>query len=312
MSLVTSVKDYVEITHKLIEIEPLKNYTEFGAVFTYFIFSIGDFLKNSFSFSLFKNIWSIPIIIPDIASAMISEVSVLDGYFHNVFTFLETNVNTGTNPNLVIFEKFMIGLINSLFLILPTSTSHLITLRRFVMQGLEAGYMAGLGTLAGNFLWLSSIILGLRFFVVPWLSLDIFRYLLGFILLVKYIWDSSKERRMALEDLSKWKIFLLNFLLTLTEQSCIYPFISNLSIGPDASILEGFPVENYTQFLAVHGAYLFGILLGSFSLLQFTCWFWENPAFSIYLWITTKSSFKISTSSYYKILNFDFRPTSNK
>nr|YP_009728230.1 hypothetical chloroplast protein RF1 [Colemanosphaera angeleri]QIA47174.1 hypothetical chloroplast protein RF1 [Colemanosphaera angeleri] len=306
MSLATSVKDYVEITHKLIEIEPLKNYTEFGAVFTYFIFSIGDFLKNFFSFSLLKNIWSIPIIIPDIASAMISEVSVLDGYFHNAFTILETNVNTGTNPSLVIFEKFIIGLINSLFLFLPTSTSHLITLRRFVMQGLEAGYIAGLGTVAGNFLWLSSIILGLRFFVIPWLSLDIFRYLLGFILLVKYIWDSSKERRMALEDLSKWKIFLLNFLLTLTEQSCIYPFISNLSIGPDASILEGFPVETYTQFFAVHGAYLFGILLGSFSLLQFTCWFWENPAFSIYLWITTKSSLKISTSSYYKILNFTF------
>nr|QKN19291.1 hypothetical chloroplast RF1 [Eudorina cylindrica] len=306
MSLVTSIKDYVEISHKLIEIEPLKNYTEYGAIFTYFIFSIGDFLKHFFSFSLFKNIWSIPIIIPDIASAMISEVSVLDGYFHNIFTFLETNVNTSTNTSLVIFEKFIIGLINSLFLILPTSTSHLITLRRFVMQGLEAGYMAGLGTLAGNFLWLSSIILGFRFIVIPWLSLDIFRYLLGFLLLVKYIWDSSKERRIALEDLSKWKIFFLNFLLTLTEQSCIYPFISNLSIGPDASILEGFTAENYTFFLVVHGAYLFGILVGSFSLLQFTCWFWENPAFSIYLWITTKSSFKISTSSYYKILNFTF------
>ena len=306
MSLVTSVKDYVEITHKLIEMEPLKNYTEYSAIFTYFIFSIGDFLKHFFSFSLFKNIWSIPIIIPDIASAMISEVSVLDSYFHNAFTFLETNVNTSTNPSLVIFEKFIIGLINSLFLILPTSTSHLITLRRFVMQGLEAGYMAGLGTLAGNFLWLSSIILGLRFIVIPWLSLDIFRYLLGFILLVKYLWDSSKERRIALEDLSKWKIFFLNFFLTLTEQSCIYPFISNLSIGPDASILEGFTAENYISFLAVHGAYLCGILVGSFSLLQFTCWFWENPAFSIYLWITTKSSLKISTSSYYKILNFTF------
>jgi hypothetical protein len=306
MSLITSVKDYVEITHKLIEIEPLKNYTEFGSVFTYFLFSLGDFLKNFFSFSLFKNIWSIPIIIPDISSAMISEVSVLDSYFHNAFTFLETNVNTATNPTLVIFEKFMIGLINSIFLILPTSTSHLITLRRFVMQGLDAGYIAGLGTLAGNFLWLSSIILGWRFFIIPWLSLDIFRYLLGFILLVKYIWDSSKERRMALEDLSKWKIFLLNFLLTLTEQSCIYPFISNLSIGSDTSILEGFPTATSLQFFTVHGAYLFGILLGSFSLLQFTCWFWENPAFSIYLWITTKSSLKISTSSYYKILNFTF------
>nr|QIA46925.1 hypothetical chloroplast protein RF1 [Volvulina compacta] len=315
LSLVTSVKDYVEITHKLIEIEPLKNYTEFGAIFTYFIFSIGDFLKDFFTFSWLKTIWSIPIIIPDIASAMISEVSVLDSYFH----FDLTLVNTSANPSLVFFEKFMIGFINSLFLILPTSTSHLITLRRFVMQGLEAGYIAGLGTLAGNFLWLSSIILGWRFLVIPWLSLDIFRYLLGFSLLVKYLWDSSKERRMALEDLSKWKIFLLNFLLSLTEQSCIYPFISNISLGPDASILEGFPAENYLEFLTIHCGYLFGILIGSFSLLQFTCWFWENPAFSIYLWLTTKYSaqkngwpspfgdfLKMSTASYYKILNFTF------
>jgi hypothetical protein len=313
MSLATSVKDYVEITHKLIEIEPLKNYTEFGAVFTYFIFSIGDFFKNtaSLGFSLLKNVWSIQTVVPDIASAMISEVSVLDGYFHNAFTFLETNLNTGTNTSLVVFEKFIIGLINSIFLILPTSTSHLIVLRRFVMQGLEAGYLAGLGTLAGNFLWLASIILGWRFFVIPWLSLDIFRYLLGFILLVKYIWDSSKERRMVLEDLSKWKIFLLNFLLALTEQSCIYPFISNLSIGPEASILEGFPVENYSQFITIHGAYLIGILLGSFSLLQLTCWFWENPAFSIYLWLTTKSSnntafANFTSRSYYKILQLTF------
>jgi hypothetical protein len=306
MSLATSVKDYVEITHKLIEIEPLKNYTEFGAVFTYFIFSIGDFLKSFFSFSFLRNIWSIPIIIPDIASAMISEVSVLDSYFHNAFTFLVGfDSITNTNPALAVFEKFIIGLINSFFLFLPTSTSHLITIRRFVMQGLEAGYIAGIGTIAGNFLWLASIILGWRFFVIPWLSLDIFRYLLGFLLLVKYIWDSRKDR-MALEDLSKWKIFLLNFLLALTEQSCIYPFVSNLSIGPEANILEGFPVENYAQFLTIHGAYLLGILLGSFSLLQFSCWFWENPAFSIYLWITTKSTLKVTTSTYYKILNFIF------
>ena len=316
MSLVTSVKDYVEITHKFIELEPLKYYSELGALFTYLIVSIGNLFKDFFSFSLFKNIWSIPVIIPDIASAMISEISVLDGYFHNAFTFLDSNVsnveNVSSNTSIVILEKLFIGLINSFFLFLPTSTSHLITLRRFVMQGLEAGYISGLGTLAGNFLWLSSVILGCRFFVIPWLSFDIFRYLFGFILLVKYIWDSSKERRMPLENLSKWKIFLLNFLLALTEQTCIYPFISNLSFGPEASILEGFAADNYTQFLLVHGAYLAGILLGSFSLLQFACWFWENPAFSIYIWITTKAANSSSTSStfggkggnYYKVLNF--------
>jgi hypothetical protein len=39
-------------------------------------------------FKLVKSIWDLPIIIPDISSAMISEISVLDGYFHNAFNFL--------------------------------------------------------------------------------------------------------------------------------------------------------------------------------------------------------------------------------
>ena len=54
----------------------------------------------------------------------------------------------------------------------------------------------------------------------------------------------------------------------------------------------------------MHVAYLGGILIVSFSLLQFACWFWENPAFSIYIWITTKAPNSNATGTYYKILNF--------
>ena len=341
LSLVTSVKDYIEIAHKLVEtqaysslqsnpadgstlLDGIKNYTEYGSVLTFVILSIKEFLTNFFSLSWLKNIWSYPLIVPDIASAMISEISVYDSYFTNAFSFLENGLNLSNynsnlatvaqNPVLYGFEKFMIGFLNSIFLVLPTSTSHLITIRRFVMQGLEAGYMAGLGTIAGNLLWISSIILGWRFIVIPWLSLDIFRYVLGFILLLKYLWDSSKELNKtgttgALEDSAKTKIFILNFLLALTEQTSIYPFISNISFGAEGSILEGFygsglQTDNLLQFYAIHGCYLIGILLGSFSLLQFTVWFWENPAFSIYMWMV--SSYKVSTSSYYKVLNFIF------
>jgi hypothetical protein len=354
LSLVTSVKDYIEIAHKLIETQNsadfgtnsnqgffgLTDYTELGAVLTYVILSISTawkgFLTSFFSFSWLKNIWSLPLVVPDIASAMISEISVFDSYFTNTFSFLESglsssnlqslasentlNVTSGASPFVYGFEKFMIGFFNSFFLFLPTSTAHLITLRRFVMQGLEAGYIAGLGTIAGNFLWLASIILGLRFIVIPWLSLDIFRYVLGFVLLVKYLWDSSKEfrgsaqnktsNRTALEANTKTNIFLLNFLLALTEQTSIYPFISNISFGAEGSILEGFSAtssiagDSSFQFLAIHGLYLLGILLGSFSLLQFTVWFWENPAFSIYMWMI--SSYRVTTSSYYKVLNFGF------
>jgi hypothetical protein len=331
LSIVTSVKDYIEIANKLIETSTpltggslplqIRDYTEIGAVCTFIVLSLKEFLTSFLSFTWLSQVWSLPLIVPDIASAMISEVSVLDSYFTNAFSFLETGLSVNAQtaslsaPPIVFgFEKFITGFINSFFLFLPTSTSHLIILRRFVMQGLEAGYIAGLGTIAGNFLWLASIILGWRFIVIPWLSFDIFRYILGFVLLVKYLWDSSKDanlttNRTILEDNTKKNIFLLNFLLALTEQTSLYPFISNISFGADGSILESFsgPIfdsQNAFGFIGIHGLYLLGILLGCLSLLNFTVWFWENPAFSIYMWMI--SSYRVTTSSYYKVLNFIF------
>nr|WVD56044.1 hypothetical chloroplast RF1 [Tetradesmus bajacalifornicus] len=308
MSLVTSIKDYVEVVHKLIETDPnfnITTYYDFGSIVTFVILSGKDLIGKFLSFQWFQTIWSIPTLIPDIASAMISEISIFDGYFQNTQTLLESPISYGNN-NFFIYcsEKFMIGLLNSVFLCLPTSIAHIITLRRFVMQGLEAGFISGLGTIAGNLVWIGSIVFGLRFMVIPWLSLDLFRAFLGFVLIVKYMWDSYTERRMVLEDLSKYKIFFLTFLLSFTEQTTIYPFLSNLSLGSDSTFLESFPTENFYEFGFVHLSYLLGILVGSLSLLQFTCWFWENPAFQIYMWFI--SSFKTTTNVYSKFVNLTF------
>lgn len=310
LSLVTSVKDYIEVLHKLIETDSmngLNSYYDFGAGTTFLVLATKEIFSNFFSLKWLQTIWSIPTLVPDIASAMISEISIFNGSFQNSMTLLEQPISYG-NQNLFFYclEKFMIGGMNSLFLFLPTSTAHIITLRRFIMQGLEAGYIAGLGTIAGNFVWIGSIIFGFRFLVIPWLSFDILRYLLGFILLVKYMWDSYSERRSVLDDLSKYKIFLLNFLLAFTEQTNLFPFLSNISIGSDSTLLETFPSlnSNIFEFFMIHGFYLIGILVGSLSLLQLTCWFWENPAYNLYIWII--SSFKVTTTFYYKFLNFLF------
>lgn len=310
LSLVTSIKDYIEVVHKLVEtnssnVFEVTSYYDLGTILTYLIISGKEILSTVFTFKWLQNIGSLPLIVPDIASAMISEISVLNGYFHNSFTFLETPISYG-HQNLLFYgiEKFNIGLINSIFLCLPTSTAHIITLRRFVMQGVEAGYLAGLGTLAGNVLWIGSILFGLRFIVIPWLSLDILRYALGFLLLIKYMWDSYSERRTVLEDLSKWKIFLLNFLLAFTEQATIYPFLSNISIGSDATLLESFPTGSFLEYNFIHLFYLGGLIIGSLSLLQLTSWFWENPAFNIYMWAI--SSLKITNTFSQKFVNICF------
>lgn len=218
ISIVTSVKDYVEVVHQLIDAEltpkgMIHTYNEFGPLITYVLLSLKTTFYNLISLNWLKYIYNLPIIIPDISSSLLSEISILDGNFNNIFNVSIFDQSFYGENNIFIssLQKFSIGLINSLFLWLPTSTAHIITLRRFVMQGLEAGYMAGLGTLAGSILWITCIIFGCRFVVIPWLSLDIFRYCLGFLILVKYMWDSYNERRMILEDLSKQKIFLLNF-----------------------------------------------------------------------------------------------------
>jgi hypothetical protein len=52
-----------------------------------------------------KSIWDLPIIIPDISSAMISEISVLDGYFHNAFNFLDTPLSYGDRNVVYSLEK---------------------------------------------------------------------------------------------------------------------------------------------------------------------------------------------------------------
>lgn len=310
LSLVTSVKDYIEVVHKLVEtsnpnLSELPNYYDLGSILTYLTLTGKEILVGLLTFKWLQNIGSIPFIVPDVASAMISEISVLDGYLHNAFTFLETPISYG-NQNSIFYglEKFSIGFVNSLFLCLPTSTAHIITLRRFVMQGLEAGYLAGLGTLCGNILWIGSILFGLRFIVIPWLSLDILRYMVGFLLLVKYMWDSYNERRTVLEDLSKWKIFLLNFLLAFTEQATIYPFLSNISIGSDTTILETFPAGSFFEYSFIHVCYLAGLVIGSLSLLQLTCWFWENPAYNIYMWAI--SSLKMTNTLSQKFVNMFF------
>ena len=198
-SLVTSVKDYVEVVHRIIESDnkfQITDYSDLAPLITYFVITLKELILSFISFNWLKNIWDLPIIVPEISSAMISEISVLDGLLHNSFNFLDNPISYNES-NLLIsnLEKFSIGLINSLFLFIPTSAAHIITIRRFLMQGLEAGYLSGLGSIAGNILWIASILFGWRFIVIPWISLDIFRYLLGLILLIKYMWDSYNEKK---------------------------------------------------------------------------------------------------------------------
>nr|WLG71258.1 hypothetical chloroplast protein RF1 [Chlorophyceae sp. KF-2023a] len=307
---VASVKDYVEIVHKLIESDQsstLQTYWNFGAILTYLTLSFRHFVSSLFATDWLQSLRALPVLIPETTSSILSEVSVLekavfsDQISGGFWPFDSALIST---PNIFFsaLQKFGIGLANSLFLFLPTTASHIICYRRFALQGLEAGYLAGLGTIAGNAIWVSSIVFGWRFFVFSWLSLDTFRYALGFLILVQFMWDCYREK--GLRELSKPKIFCLNFLLSLTEQTSLFPFVTNVSFGQNSTILEGFPSADMGAFVCIHGAYVLGILVGSYSLLTFYCMFSDNQGSNISSWL--QSSFNIGKDTYSRFLNFGF------
>lgn len=313
LSVVTSVKDYVDVVHTIMEHDPMwseimTTYFDPGAILTFCFLFCKELLIKIFTFGWLPNFAILPSLIPEVTRSMLTELSVFDApalRFSNMFTFLDTPISYG--PQNVVFyslEKFIIGLINSVFFCLPTSFAHIVCVRRFVMQGVEAGYLAGLGTIAGNLVWISCIVLGFRAIVIPWVSLDILRYALGIALVFKYLWDSYRDRRLVLTRVDEVNVFVFNFCLAFLEQSMVFPFISNLSIGSDATLIESFPTGHIVSFFLVHFAYLGGLLLGSLTLLQGACWFWENPAFSLYMW--TLSTFKMSALTYYRLSNFFF------
>lgn len=313
LSAVTSVKDYVDVVHALMYHDPMwsevmTTYVDPGAILTYSFLFCKELLIKLFTFGWLPSFPSLPSLIPEVTRSMLTELSVFDSpalRFPNMFTFLETPISYG--PQNIVFyslEKFIIGLFNSLFFCLPTSLAHIICMRRFVMQGVDAGYLAGLGTIAGNLVWISCIVLGFRWVVIPWIHFDVLRYAVGTAIVLKYLWDSYRDRRVVLTAVDEYKAFMLNFVLAFLEQSMVFPFISNLSIGSDSTLIESFPTDHVLSFFLVHFAYLGGLLVGSLTLLQAACWFWEEPAFRFYMW--AMSTFKISTVTYYNLCNFFF------
>jgi len=304
MSVFYLVKDYIEVVHKLIETSPNyvlqhSSYTDFLTILNFGLTTLKQFCSNLLSFQWLNQLWYFPIIIPEIATSMLEEISVFDGNFHNVLTFLDKPIAIGNQIYgsyylpVTLTEKFFTGFVNSLFIWLPTSTATFLCFRRFIMQGVEAGYAAALGTMSASLFWFASILFGLRFIVVPWMSLDLFRYWLGFLLLMKYFWDNryaykEVKHNSVFGKQTKRNIFGFHFLLALTEQSSLYPFLNNFSISSQSTMLESFQSENFFDFSFIHFSYLLGIAVGSYSLISLICWFWQDPAYRFYFWIMNK------------------------
>jgi hypothetical protein len=270
MSFVSAVRDYVEILNNVSD--SLGSDFSFAnwlsETFVYILKTIQYFIVYILSFNWIRDFSLLPVVIPQISSSIFRETFFLETPSKVFFEFLEI-------PSLD-QNKFILGLFNSLFLTLPVSVTHIISIRRLLIQGIPAGFFSISGYLLGQCLFLIFVVFGIRELLIPWLTLEPFNYILGLILIFRSIYSMTQEN---LNELSGWQnpqyrnFFLTSFLLAWCEQSSIFQYLGNLSITPNPTALEGFPTNSAVASFLNHSFYVFGIVVGSFLFTFFWGWF---------------------------------------
>lgn len=298
MSFVPAIRDYIEMLNNVYDSlsGDINSQTIVKETFVYFFVSIKCILTYFFSFQWLRNISYFPILVPQLHFSVLNETYFLQNPVSTIFTFLETPTY-GDN-------KLFLGFLNSFFFCLPISCAHIICARRLLIQGIPAGLAAAFGTVLGQWWFAACILLGLRFFIIPWFSFEPFNLIVGICLLLNIIHDMTHQRSLNIittkgKDKTKLiKIFLLNLFLSWTEQSCLFQYFGNLTFGPEPTGLEIFSSNTEIQSFIIHYSYLLGLLAGS---LLFTGFF---GFLSIQLSNFIYPLFKISLSKWINLLNF--------
>ena len=298
MSFVPAIRDYIEMLNNVFD--SLSGNINFQIIvketLVYLFVSIKCILTYFFSFQWLQNVSYFPILVPQLYSSVLNETYFLHNPVSTIFTFLETPTY-GNN-------KLILGFLNSFFFCLPISCAHVICARRLLIQGIPAGIASGLGTILGQWWFATCILFGLRSFIIPWFSFEPLNFIIGICLLLNIIHEMTHQRSFNIikttgKDKTKLiRIFLLNLILSWTEQSCIFQYFGNLTFGPEPTALEIFSSNTEIQSFLIDGSYLLGLLAGSFL---FTGLF---GFLSIRLSNFIYPLFKFSLSKWINLLNF--------
>ncbi len=269
---VPAVKDYIDVLNNTYDsvLNDINLQQVLQQSFLFLFTSIKFTFIYFFSFQWIQDLTYLPILVPQLKLEILKEHFFLQTPQSNFFTFLEIPSYTD--------NKFLLGFLNSFFLCLPLSVAHIISTRRLLIQGLAAGLFSNLGTICGQILLLICILFGGRFFITSWFNFQTLNFFLGLCLVLNIVYDMGNERSIRIIDISNkpllLRIFLLNFTLAWTEQSCIFQYFGNLTLGAEPTIIEIFSSSTELQSILTHTSYIIGIIVGSLvftSIFTFFC-----------------------------------------
>jgi len=258
MAFVPLIRDYLDVLANLLHSSSDKPEVLgiVKATLTFFLQAGVSFGTYCLTFGWVRDIIYLPLSVPKYAQAVFSEHFFLED-IQLAVSHLDSFTSGPSSLSL-----FGLGLLNSVFCCLPFSTTHLISVRRLLVQGIYAGGANILGTIVGQFLFVSLTLFGCRGIIISWFSLEPFNYLFGLGLVFWVIYTMATEKRLRAVDLSEGQtllfIFATSFILTWTEQGMLYQSLTNLNFGPAPSLLQ---LELGPQALG-HFSYAFGLLLG--------------------------------------------------
>lgn len=262
MSLVTAIRDYIDFVNSNYDSIPA------GAPLSslilptlgYILASLKYGIVYLLSFQWLRDLAYLPLLVPQLTVSFLKEHSYpLENPALNFFAFLEEPAYK--------HSKLFLGFLNSFFACLPISAAHILSARRLLVQGIPAGVAAGSGIIVGQCWFIACVIFGLRGFLIPWFSLEPVSYIVGLSLLVHVVYKITHERRIRV---IKWadrgelaQYFVLSFLLTWCEQSSIFQYLGNLTVGPEPTALETFSSSHGGSSFLIDGSYVLGFFLGS-------------------------------------------------
>lgn len=175
---------------------------------------------------------------------------------------------------------FLTGLGNSFFISIPGSIGTLLILRRLITQGTFAGLAATIGGVVGSCSIMAFVILGNRVLFLNPAFLELFFYL-GLLIPVSVILRGlcfSDFRIIPSQDkLSLFSIGFIHFLLGVSNQSTLFRHLRDLTISPHPTPFLGISNSNFGYI------YILGFSIGSFL---FALGAFYSVRFLINWWLT--------------------------
>ena len=267
MSLITSIRDYVDVANST---EQLDGYTLSSLTFhtiTFLLTAVRQALVYCFTLNWLRDFSYFCLTPPLLVSSFTNVNGIGDQPLSHLLAFPDSNYSTGIG-------LIIVGLSNGFFTCMHLSAAHLVTIQRLLVQGVPAGACSALGTAVGQFSFLVCVIFGFRGLLFPWLALEPLHFLVGTAILLSVASTMAQDRRtVTVQWSNKGSLFfysLTSFLLAWCEQTAIFQWMGNLSFGAEPTFLESalsFGTTNSVlgnvQFLTQNIGYLFAFFFGS-------------------------------------------------